>query len=130
MLRRILARISGLELKLPDPLLVPELMEKFIMWLHKTDEHPVLIAAEAHLKLVTIHPFVDGNGRTARLLMNLLLIQQGYLPALILLKERVCYINALKQAQEVDNKLPYYTLILQAVNRSLDIYLEHMQKTI
>lgn len=57
-LRRILARISGLELKLPDPLLVPELMEKFIMWLHKTDEHPVLIAAEAHLKLVTIHPFV------------------------------------------------------------------------
>lgn len=62
--------------------------------------------------------------------MNLLLIQQGYPPALILLKERVSYINALKQAQEVDNKLPYYTLILQAVNRSLDIYLEHVQKTI
>ena len=45
-------------------------MNEFINWLHMTNDHPVIIAAKAHLDLVTIHPFIDGNGRTSRLLMN------------------------------------------------------------
>jgi len=56
-----------------------QLMEEFIQWLSTSkDLHPVELAAEAHYRLVTIHPFIDGNGRTARLLMNLILISHGY----------------------------------------------------
>jgi Fic family protein len=48
-------------------------MVEFMQWLHTVEEHPIIIAAQAHYKLITIHPFVDGNGRAARLLMNLIL---------------------------------------------------------
>ncbi len=82
-LRRIQVKISGSKVLLPQPIKLPDLMNDFIAWLHTTREHPIIIAAEAHLELVTIHPFVDGNGRTARLLMNLLLIQEGYPPTII-----------------------------------------------
>jgi len=61
--------------------------------------HPVLLAALAHRKLVDIHPFVDGNGRTARLLMNLILVNRGYQIVTIAPVLRLDYINALKAAQ-------------------------------
>lgn len=79
--RKVTVMISGSSVVLPNPFKVPELMEAFIQWLQSTtDLHPVELAAEAHYRLVTIHPFIDGNGRTARLLMNLILIAHGYPP--------------------------------------------------
>ncbi len=69
-------------------------MDAFIEWLHTVDGNPVLIAADAHLKLVTIHPSIDGNGRTARLLMNLLLLQAGYPPAIIKNEDRIMRVSA------------------------------------
>lgn len=80
-LRKIAVRIAGSSVTFPIAVKVPELMENYVRWLHTTKDHPVLVAADAHYKLVAIHPFVDGNGRTARLIMNLLLIQAGYPPA-------------------------------------------------
>lgn len=127
--RKILVKISGLNLTLPEPLKVPELMDQFISWLHTSDDHPVIIASKAHLDLVTIHPFVDGNGRTSRLLMNLLLIQAGYPPAIILPEERINYIDCLKEAQENNNYEPFFLFIAVAVSKSLDIYLEHARST-
>ena len=121
--RSILVRISGSEVILPNYRKVPDLMERFITDMTSSDLHPVELAAEAHYQLVTIHPFVDGNGRTARLLMNLILMQQGYPPALIRKRDRLKYIKSLEQAQLGGSKEDYYKIIADAVNRSLDIYL-------
>ncbi len=122
--RSIPVRISGSEVIFPNHRKVPDLMERFIVDITSQSQiHPVEIAAEAHYQLVTIHPFVDGNGRTARLLMNLILMQQGYPPALIRKRDRLKYIQSLEQAQLGGSKDSYYKIIADAVNRSLDIYL-------
>ncbi|MFM9709712.1 Fic family protein, partial [Streptomyces galilaeus] len=85
--------------------------------------HPILFAAWFHHRFVWIHPFFDGNGRTVRLLMNLLLMRAGYPPAIILKNDRKKYYDALNAANnDKYNKL--YLLILQAVERSLNIYLQ------
>ncbi len=82
--RNVAVRISGSTVTLPNPLKVSDLMEDFGRWLKKPEiDHPVELAAEAHYRLVTIHPFVDGNGRAARLLMSLILLMHGYPPAII-----------------------------------------------
>lgn len=95
-----------------------------MLWLQTANEQPVQIAADAHFKLVTIHPFVDGNGRTARLLMNFILMQAGFPPAIIKKEERSRYLNSLETGQTKGNLDAYYELIYDAINRSLDIYLE------
>jgi Fic family protein len=123
--RRIPVRISGSPVILPNPVKVPDLMEAFIEWLvANSDLHPVELAAEAHYQLVTIHPFVDGNGRSARLLMNLILMQNGYPPAIIRTRDRLKYIGGLEKAQLGGAKDGYNKVIEGAVDRSLDIYLK------
>ncbi|UCM93288.1 Fic family protein [Candidatus Tisiphia endosymbiont of Melanophora roralis] len=123
--RRVAVRISGSRVIMPNPVKVPNLMADFIAWLNSSkDMHPVQFAGEAHYRLVTIHPFSDGNGRTARLLMNLILIMAGYPPAIIRLQERLPYITSLETAQLGGSKEAYEKIIFNAVNRSLDIYLK------
>ncbi|OGK09729.1 cell filamentation protein Fic [Candidatus Roizmanbacteria bacterium RIFCSPHIGHO2_01_FULL_35_10] len=123
--RNVGVRIAGVPVALPNPLKVPDLMRKFYQWLHnKNPDHPVKIGADAHLRFVTIHPFADRNGRTARLLLNLLLLQQGYPPALIRKEERRNYINAVGKAQLEGDTKDYYEVIYKAVDRSFNIYLE------
>ena len=100
-------------------------MKEFIKWLKESKKlNPIELAAEAHYRLVTIHPFIDGNGRTARLLMNWILLMQGYPIAIIKKKDRLAYINSLEKAQLGGSKNDYLDLIYIAVNSSLDIYLE------
>lgn len=126
--RRVSVRIAGSTVVLPNWAKVPELMSAFYTWLQQDlTSHPVLLAADAHYKFVSIHPFVDGNGRTARLLMNLLLLQQGYPPALIRKEDRRRYINALEQGQLGGPLDESYQVIGEAVERSLDIYLEALE---
>lgn len=127
--RGIAVRISGSLTVLPNPRKVPDLMEGFCRWLvnDTMDLHPVELAAEAHYRLVTIHPFVDGNGRTARLLMNLLLLMAGYPPAIIPPEQRLDYLRALEDAQTGGPLAPFHTLIARAVDASLDIYLEAVE---
>jgi Fic family protein len=130
MLRKIAVRIAGSSLVLPDPVKVPDLMRDFIVWLQNTTDNPIVVSAEAHRRLVSIHPFVDGNGRTARLLMNLLLMQEGYPPAIIHVKNRSVYIDALSTADTTGNSDDFYMLVARAVQHSLDIYLEAAHKSI
>lgn len=126
--RTVAVRLKGSETSLPNPLKVPELMEEFITWLQSDNsDHPVKIAIEAHFKLVSIHPFVDGNGRIARLLMNLLLMQAGFPSGIVRKEDRSVYINSLEKGQTKNDLTDYYTTMLEAVDRSLDIYLEAIE---
>lgn len=125
--RAIPVRIAGSTVVMPNAMKVPELMDEFISWLHNNHDHPVTIAAEAHFKLVSIHPFVDGNGRTARLLMNLLLVQTGYPPAIIPKEDHRLYINSIEKAQLGGSLSDYYSLIYESVDHSLDIYLNALE---
>ena len=123
--RNVPVRISGSRVILPNPMKVADLMEEFRTWLaNRKNIHPVELAAEAHCRLVTIHPFVDGNGRTARLLMNMLLLMAGYPPAIIRKRDRLAYIGALEKAQLGGSKEEFLKLIAKAVDRSLNIYLK------
>ncbi len=123
--RTIGVRIAGSTVVLPNPVKVPDLMTEFAQWLKESrGMHPVALASEAHYRLVTIHPFVDGNGRTARLLMNLLLLMNGFPPAIIQKRERLRYIGALEKAQTGGSRDDFFKLLSRAVERSLDIYLK------
>ena len=126
--RNVPVRISGSAVVLPNPRKVADLMEGFAEWLKDSQDcHPVELAAEAHYRLVTIHPFVDGNGRTARLLMNMILLMRGYPAAIIRKRDRLAYISALEKAQLGGSKDDYIKIIMKAVDRSLDIYLKAAQ---
>jgi Fic family protein len=123
--RAIGVRISGSKVVLPNPAKVPALMADFLEEMTaRTDWHPVELAAEAHYRLVTIHPFIDGNGRTARLLMNLILLQKGYPPALIRKRDRVPYLNSLEKAQLGGSKEDYFEIIAKGVGRSFEVYFQ------
>lgn len=123
--RSVSVRISGSAVVLPNPRKVLDLMQDFAEWL-SCDQglHPVELAAEAHYRLVTIHPFVDGNGRSARLLMNMILLMSGYPAAIIRKRDRLAYIGSLEKAQLGGSKDDYFKIIAKAVDRSLDIYLK------
>lgn len=124
--RNVPIRIAGSTVVLPNPLKVPTLMSEFMKWLHAphAKNHPAQIAAEAHFKLISIHPFTDGNGRTARLLMNLLLMQEGLPPALIKKEDRLKYINAIEKGQLSGDKNDYYRVIYEGILHSFTIYLK------
>ena len=81
------------------------------------------LIAKFHHRFVWIHPFFDGNGRTARLLMNLLFIRCGYPPAIVLFNDRAKYYRTLNEANN-GKYAPFVLLIAQALERSLDLYLE------
>jgi Fic family protein len=117
--------IGGAEHKPPDALNVPFKMAKLINWWRRNQKklHPVELAAIIHHKLVYIHPFFDGNGRTARLIMNLILMQSGYPLVIILKNDRKKYYRVLSQADK-GNLIPFVQFIARAVERSLDIYLK------
>lgn len=122
--RNIPVRIAGSPVVLPNPRKVPDLMRDFFRWM-KTEKsaHPVWLASETHYRFVTIHPFADGNGRTARLLMNLILLANGYPPAIIRKRDRMAYIGVLEKAQMGGSKDDYETLIFKSADRSLGIVL-------
>ena len=115
-----------------EPLKVKDSMDDFILWLQTNEDnlHPILLASLAHYKFVTIHPFIDGNGRTARLLMNLILIQNGYPPAVIKVSNRVEYIQAIEKAQNENVLDDFYEVIANATNESLDTYLNILENDI
>ncbi|XP_049882800.1 protein adenylyltransferase Fic [Pectinophora gossypiella] len=109
----------------PGPSEIQKLMAQFLEWLNSEDAlelHPVRYAALAHYKLVHIHPFIDGNGRTSRLLMNLLLMQAGYPPVIIPKQHRHLYYQHLQTANEGDVR-PFVRFIAQCTERTLNLYL-------
>ncbi len=116
--------ISGAEHTPPEFINVPALMEEFIAWYKSngSDLHPVELAMRVHIDFVGIHPFIDGNGRTARLLMNLELIKGGYPPAVIQVENRLDYYKALDEAHTKKNYRPFMLLMETVVEQSFKPY--------
>jgi Fic family protein len=107
-------------------------MEDYFIWFeeNKSKLHPIILAAEMHERLVTIHPFIDGNGRTSRLVMNLILLQNGYVIANIKgdYESRISYYQALETAQTSGNKEDFLMFIAQTEKDSLERYLDIISK--
>lgn len=126
--RRTEVFIRGSNAEFPLPNAVPFAMREFIHWLQgMQDVHPVRVAADAHFKFVSIHPFIDGNGRTARLLTNLILIIHGYPMTVIRNEDRIEYLATFEAAQRKQDMQPFYTIVETAVERSLDMYIQAAQ---
>jgi Fic family protein len=112
-----------------DPLLIADEIDSFFNWLFgEKKEHPLIIAAEAHTRFVSIHPFIDGNGRAARLLMNLILLQNGYVPAIIKNKNRTAYLDAIESWQGGNERESLYNIIVDYEKESLETYLKTIKK--
>lgn len=116
--------IGGAKHTPPDAIEVSHLMSQFVQWIRKNRKVSVIeLAALAHHRLVHIHPFFDGNGRTARLFMNVLTMQKGYPLVIVLKNDRKKYYDVLAKADANDFQ-PLVTFIAQAIERSLDLYLK------
>lgn len=126
--RSVNVRISGSKHIPPEPYLLNKLMEDYILFYEEAKErlHPVILAAEMHERLVSIHPFIDGNGRTSRLVMNLILLKAGYPIANISgdRNNRLEYYKALESVNIEHNKHNFYCFIAQNVLASLKDYLQ------
>lgn len=126
--RRYAVRILGAIHIPPNPLKVQKLMTELFRWFatHRKKIHPVELAALFHYKLVHIHPFIDGNGRSSRLAMNLILMQNGFPPAVILKTDRKQYYRVLQEADQ--NQMEgFINFIARSVERSLVLYLEALR---
>lgn len=110
----------------PSPAEVPALMGDFSAWLGSSAATPETAFA-AHRQLVDIHPFNDGNGRTARLLMNLVLIRGGYPPVSVRPQDRLAYLNALQQAESGQGSEAFLRLLYERLNETLDEYLSALR---
>lgn len=109
--------ISGATTNPPDYTLLNDKMAQFIDW-YNTDAHklhPLERAAKVHADFVGIHPFIDGNGRTSRLLMNLELLKSGYPPSVITVDNRLAYYEALDQWMAYGNTEPFMNLVATVV---------------
>lgn len=116
----------------PEPNLVGHLMSEFIEWLNSDDAanlHPIEAAALAHYKLVYIHPFYDGNGRTSRLLMNLILMQSGYPPIIIPVEKKQLYYQHLQTANDGDVR-PFIRFIASCTEIMLDDFLKSSDESL
>ena len=106
----------------PSPTEVPPLMADFARWLGVAPDTPETAFA-AHRRLVDIHPFNDGNGRTARLLMNLILIRGGYPPVAVRPGDRPPYVEALQEAQAGRGSARFDRLLYERLDATLGEYL-------
>jgi Fic family protein len=137
--------IAGAEHVPPDYIKVPEAMEGLMAWYRKATGsdspspqpspagegvlpmHPVECAARLHVDFVGIHPFVDGNGRTSRLLMNFELMRQGFLPVIIQVEQRLAYYDALDTAHTRGDYSLFIELVTSLEQATLERYLRIVQ---
>lgn len=117
-------RISGANFVPPNAAKVSDMLDELVDFINTNPAqlNDIELAAFFHHKLVWIHPFFDGNGRTVRLAMNLLLMRKGFPPAIILKNDRKKYYDALNQANN-GNYQKIMLLMVQAIERTLNIYL-------
>jgi len=122
-------RIAGSPVVFPNPLKAPELMQSFGRDLESSPATPE-VAFDMHFRLTAIHPFGDGNGRTARLLMNLLLIRGGYAPVAVRPEDRKQYLETLEHASLTQDPRPFQTFMHERLDATLGEYLSALQEAL
>ncbi len=120
-------RIAGSQAVFPNPAKIPQLMKEYGEALSRIDTEPAA-SFDAHFRLVAIHPFADGNGRTARLLMNLLLLRAGYPPVAVWPEERKTYLDTLEHASVKDDLAPFQTFLHQRLDATLAEYVSALRE--
>jgi Fic family protein len=117
--------ISGAKHRPPAPFLIKEQMEQFMNWYEEDAKelHPVIRGAMLHAIFAQIHPFIDGNGRTSRLLLNLELMKEGFPPIVIKVENRLSYYEALDKAHTLKDYDDFIQLVAMEVEDSLNLYL-------
>lgn len=118
--------ISGASHIPPESIRVPELMEKLIYRYDEWKEkyHPIVVAALLHAEFVKIHPFIDGNGRTARLLMNFEVMKNGYPPIIIKTEQRHKYYDTLDEGAMTGNYTEFVKIVAKQAVEMIDLYLK------
>jgi Fic family protein len=129
MYSRLPRSIAGSPADFPNPAKIPRRMEEFGAWLPAAALDPAAAFA-AHFRLTAIHPFGDGNGRTARLLMNLMLIRNGYPPVAVRPVDRKTYLDALERGSLAEDLLPFQIFMHERLDATLDDYLSAVQEAI
>jgi len=126
-LRNGVVRITGANFTPPNAAKVSGLLDELVDYVNENPSgfNDIELATVFHHRFAWIHPFFDGNGRTVRLAMNLLLMRKGFPPAIILKQDRFKYYDALKQA-DTDNYSKLCLLMCQALERMLNIYVGAM----
>lgn len=120
--------ISGAKHIPPEPFLIKEQMENLIKWYDDSQNlHPIERAAMLHIIFVGIHPFVDGNGRTSRLLLNLELMKNGYPPIVIRTENKFDYYSALDKAHMTGENEDFIKLVIKELDKTLDLYLKYVK---
>lgn len=125
--RRIPVRIMGAHHEPVQPYLIVPKMEELLQSYAKSNEHIVTKLAKFHIEFEAIHPFIDGNGRTGRLLVNLELTKAGYPPIDIKFSDRVAYYNAFDEYHVKHNLSAMESLFAGYLNARLDAYLKMLQ---
>jgi len=120
-------RIAGSAVVFPNAVKIPGLMRDFGTWLSGAGGTPAA-SFEAHYRLVAIHPFADGNGRAARLLMNLMLLRAGYPPVAIRPEDRKRYLDALEFASVREDIAPFQTFLHERLEATLAEYLQVLEE--
>jgi len=122
--RNINVLISGAEHRPPYHIEVASKMEEFIHWYKTTAQelHPIERACRVHIDFVGIHPFIDGNGRTSRLLMNFELMKSGFPPIVLRVEHRLAYYDALDKAHTLGDYSDFISLVSQSVEESFEPY--------
>lgn len=117
--RRIDTRLVGRDYLPPESVLVPGLLREFTEWLEESPADSVAKATAAQAKILSISPFLDGNGRVGRLLQNLILHASGYPPAIVRVEDRERYYDGLRQADAGDMS-SLLALTIERIEASLD----------
>ena len=103
-------------------------MKKYIYDVNNSDKGELETVAYAHLQLAKIHPFLDGNGRLARLILDFFLIKYGYLPISIPAKRRLEYFDLLEEFKVNKTQVPFEKFLEELVNREYDRMIEVIDK--
>ncbi len=122
--RSIPVRIMGAFHEPPQPYLVPVQMEQLVAGQKTERRHPIENAAVFHLEFEGIHPFIDGNGRTGRLILNLMLMQCGYPPINVKFTDRRRYHDCFDSFYKEKTAAPIVTMVAEYLQERLEQYLE------